>query len=85
MSDKKSVAEHAKDAGGDPNFSSHMEGLAQEFNVEWTSEIDHRLLPKIVGAYEQYTGKRYGGENLHSDETIYFSQFVKSALEHWRD
>lgn len=78
------VADEAAKAGGDKNFCSHMEGIAQQFKMDWTSEVDHRTLPKIVATYESYTGKRYGGENLHSGETIYFSQFVKSALEHWR-
>lgn len=78
------VAIEAAKAGGDKDFCSHMEGIAQQFNIDWNSQIDHRTLPKIVAAYETYTHKRYGGENLHSGESIYFSQFVKSALEHWR-
>lgn len=77
------VATKAAEAGGDPNFCSHMAGIANKFGLEWDSEVDHRLLPKIVAAYEDYTDKRYGGERLHSGDTIYFSQFVKSALEHW--
>jgi hypothetical protein len=84
MSERKTVFDKAKEAGGDSTFCSHIAGIAQQFNLGWDSSVDHRLLPQIVAAYEQYTGKRYGGENLHSGDTIYFSQFVKSALEHWR-
>lgn len=73
----------AKNAGGDPTFCSHVAGIAKEFNLDWGSTVDHRQLPKIVDAYERYTHKRYGGERLHSGKTIYFSQFVKSALEHY--
>ena len=79
-----SVADKAKAMGGDKTFCSHMEGIAQQFNVNWDSKIDHRTLPKIVAAYEEYTGRRYGGENLHSGKTIVFSEFAKSALKHWR-
>jgi hypothetical protein len=78
------VAAKAKEAGGDKHFCSHMEGIARRFALGWDSKLDHRNLPKIVDAYELYTGRRYGGENLHSGKTIYFSQFVISALEHWR-
>jgi hypothetical protein len=77
------VYTEAKNAGGDPTFCSHMAGIAKEFNLQWTSTVDHRRLPQIVDAYERYTGKRYGGERLHSGDTIYFSQFVKSDLEHY--
>ena len=79
-----SVADKAKDLGGDKEFCSHMEGIAQKFDMDWDSEIDKRTLPKIVAAYEQYTGRRFGGENLHAGKKIYFSQFASSALEHWR-
>jgi hypothetical protein len=77
------VYTEAKNAGGDPTFCSHMAGIAKQFNLDWNSQVDHRQLPQIVAAYEQYTGKRYGGERLHSGDTIYFSQFVKSALQHY--
>ena len=78
------VATKCAEAGGDPNFCSHMAGIAQQFGMDWNSTIDRRTYPKIVAVYEEYTGTRYGGENLHAGKEISFSQFANSALEHWR-
>ena len=78
------VATECRKAGGDPDFCSHMAGLAKEFKLNWDSSIDRNTYPKIVDAYERYTDRRYGGENLHAGGQVYFSQFAKSALKHWR-
>jgi hypothetical protein len=83
MANLDEVARKTEAAGGNPEFCSHMVGIAKKFNLDWDSSIDHILLPKVVDSYEGYTKQRYGGENLHSGKTIHFSQFVKSALEHY--
>lgn len=78
------VATECRNAGGSPEFCSHMAGLAKQFGMEWSSVIDRNTYPKIVAAYESYTDRRYGCENLHAGKTIHFPQFAKSALQHWR-
>ncbi len=70
-------------SGGDGVLCPIMETVADEFRMDWRSEIDRRTYPKIVARYEELSGRRYGGENLHAGQTIYFSQFVKSVIEHW--
>lgn len=77
------VATECMNAGGNAEFCSHMAGIAKQFDMEWDKTINRTTYPKIVAAYEDYTGRRYGGENLHAGDTIHFSQFVKSALKHW--
>lgn len=78
------VAIECKSACGDAEFCSHMAGLAKQFGMGWDSSIDRNTYPKIVAAYESYTGRRYGGENLHAGGSVHFSQFAKSAYQHWR-
>ena len=66
------------------DFCSHIIGIAKAHHInDFDQTIDHLTLPKIVTSYEQYTHKRYGGERLHAGKTIKFSQFVKSAFEHY--
>lgn len=78
------VATECNKAGGNPDFCSHMAGLAKQFELDRDSAIDRNTYPKIVDAYEYYTNRRYGGENLHAGGQVCFSQFAKSALKHWQ-
>ncbi len=69
----------------DKLFQSHMIGIAKKHGIkEGADQIDKNSYPKIVKSYEDFTGQRYGGENLHPGKTITFMQFVKSASEHYK-
>lgn len=78
------VASEVAKVSHDKTFCSHIIGIAKKHNMKWDSEIDKNTYPKIVSDYEHFTGQRYGGENLHAGKTIVFSQFVKSAMKHYR-
>lgn len=73
------VGTECMNAGGNAGFCSHTAEIAKQFDMKRTDTIDRKTYPKIVAVYEDHTGRRYGGENLHAGDTIHFSQFVKSA------
>ncbi len=80
-----SVDSEIKTKFTDKTFQSHMIGIAKKHGITTgADEIDKKTYPKIVKSYEDYTGQRYGGENLHAGSTITFMQFVKSAAEHYK-
>ena len=78
------VAEEVAKVSNNKTFCSHIIGIAKKHNMKWDSDIDKVTYPKIVSSYETFTHQRYGGENLHAGSKIKFSQFVKSAKEHYR-
>lgn len=78
------VEDKCRESGGADELCPIMQQVADEFGMDWLSDIDRRTYPKIVFRYEELSGRRYGGESLHPGAKIYFSQFVRSVIKHWR-